>query len=55
MARRRMVRECIRAAIPGIRADDQPIESKRVTQSIGVEVVAIDQAIAWYREAVDIE
>jgi 2-methylisocitrate lyase-like PEP mutase family enzyme len=31
MAVRRMVRECIRAGIAGIRIDDQPIESKRAT------------------------
>src|SRR5580704_15016100 len=44
MAVRRMVRECIRAGIAGIRIDDQPIESKRKTQSAGVEVVPLDQA-----------
>src|SRR5215831_19612286 len=53
MAVRRMVRECIRAGIAGIRIDDQPIESKRATQSAGVEVVPLDQAIARYRAAVD--
>jgi 2-methylisocitrate lyase-like PEP mutase family enzyme len=55
MAVRRMVRECIRAGIAGIRIDDQPIESKRATQSTGVEVVALDQAIARYRAAVDMK
>ena len=55
MAVRRMVRECIRAGIAGIRIDDQPIESKRATQSAGVEVVALDQAIARYRAAVDMK
>ena len=55
MAVRRMVRECIRAGIAGIRIDDQPIESKRATQSVGVEVVALDQAIARYRAAVDMK
>ena len=39
MAVRRMVRECIRAGIAGVRIDDQPIEGKRRTQSAGVEVV----------------
>src|SRR5712671_7282669 len=39
MAVRRMVRECIRAGVGGIRIDDQPIEGKRKTQSAGVEVV----------------
>jgi 2-methylisocitrate lyase-like PEP mutase family enzyme len=52
MAVRRMVRECIRAGIGGIRIDDQPIEGKRKTQSEGVEVVPLDQAIARYRAAV---
>ena len=37
MAVRRMVRECIRAGIAGIRIDDQPIEGKRRTQSAGVK------------------
>jgi 2-methylisocitrate lyase-like PEP mutase family enzyme len=55
MAVRRMVRECIRAGIAGIRIDDQPIEGKRKTQSAGVEVVPLDQAIARYRSAVDMK
>src|SRR5262249_7147702 len=50
---RRMVRECIRAGIAGVRIDDQPIEGKRRTQSAGVTVVPIEQAIARYRAAVD--
>jgi 2,3-dimethylmalate lyase len=54
MAVRRMVRECIRAGIAGVRIDDQPIEGKRRTQSGGVMVVPLDQAIARYRAAVDI-
>jgi 2-methylisocitrate lyase-like PEP mutase family enzyme len=53
MAVRRMVRECIRAGIAGVRIDDQPIEGKRRTQSAGVEVVPLEQAIARYRAAVD--
>jgi 2-methylisocitrate lyase-like PEP mutase family enzyme len=53
MAVRRMVRECIRAGIAGVRIDDQPIEGKRRTQSAGVTVVSLDQAIARYRAAVD--
>jgi 2,3-dimethylmalate lyase len=53
MAVRRMVRECIRAGIAGIRIDDQPIEGKRRTQSAGVEVVPLEQAMARYRAAVD--
>jgi 2-methylisocitrate lyase-like PEP mutase family enzyme len=53
MAVRRMVRECIRAGIAGVRIDDQPIEGKRRTQSAGVRVVPVNQAIARYRAAVD--
>ena len=53
MAVRRMVRECIRAGIAGVRIDDQPIEGKRRTQSAGVTVVPVEQAVARYRAAVD--
>jgi 2-methylisocitrate lyase-like PEP mutase family enzyme len=53
MAVRRMVRECIGAGIAGVRIDDQPIEGKRRTQSAGVTVVPIEQAVARYRAAVD--
>jgi 2-methylisocitrate lyase-like PEP mutase family enzyme len=48
MAVRRLIRECIRHGIAGIRIDDQPIEGKRKTQSAGVEVAAnsdLDDAI----------
>lgn len=55
MAVRRMVRECIRAGIAGVRIDDQPIEGKRRTQSTGMEVVPLEQAIARYRAAVDMK
>src|SRR3984957_7513583 len=55
MAVRRMVRECIRRGISGVRIDDQPIEGKRKTQSAGVEVIPIEQAIARYRAAVDMK
>jgi 2-methylisocitrate lyase-like PEP mutase family enzyme len=55
MAVRRLVRECIRAGIAGIRIDDQPIEGKRKTQTAGVEVVPLEQAIARYRAAVDMK
>jgi 2-methylisocitrate lyase-like PEP mutase family enzyme len=55
MAVRRMVRECIRAGIAGVRMDDQPIEGKRRTQDAGVSVVPLDQAIARYRAAVDMK
>jgi 2-methylisocitrate lyase-like PEP mutase family enzyme len=55
MAVRRMIRECIRVGVSGIRIDDQPIEGKRKTQSAGVEVVPIEQAVARYRAAVDMK
>ncbi|HSD99564.1 MAG TPA: isocitrate lyase/PEP mutase family protein [Burkholderiales bacterium] len=55
MAVRRLVRECIRAGIAGVRIDDQPIEGKRRTQSAGVEVVPLAHAIARYRAAVDMK
>jgi 2-methylisocitrate lyase-like PEP mutase family enzyme len=55
MAVRRLVRECIHAGIAGIRIDDQPIEGKRKTQSAGMEVVPIEQALARYRAAVDMK
>ena len=53
MAVRRLVRESIHAGISGIRIDDQPIEGKRKTQDVGLEVVSMEQAIARYRAAVD--
>lgn len=55
MAVRRLVAECIRAGIAGIRIDDQPIEGKRRTQSAGLEVVPLEQALARYRAAVDMK
>jgi 2-methylisocitrate lyase-like PEP mutase family enzyme len=55
MAVRRLVRESIHAGLAGIRIDDQPIEGKRKTQSAGVEVVPIEQAVARYRAAVDMK
>ena len=55
MAVRRMIRDCIHAGIAGIRIDDQPIEGKRKTQSAGMEVVPLEQAIARYRAAVDMK
>jgi 2-methylisocitrate lyase-like PEP mutase family enzyme len=55
MAVRRMVRECIRAGIAGVRIDDQPIEGKRRTQTAGMEVVPLEQAIARYRAALDMK
>jgi len=42
MAVRRLVRECIRAGIAGVRIDDQPIEGKRRTQTAGVDWVQLE-------------
>jgi 2-methylisocitrate lyase-like PEP mutase family enzyme len=53
MAIRRLVTECIRAGLAGVRIDDQPIEGKRKTQDAGMEVVPLDLALARYRAAVD--
>ena len=36
----------------GIRIDDQPIEGKRATQTLGIEVVSRDAAVERYRAAV---
>ena len=55
MAVRRLVREAIHAGIAGVRIDDQPIEGKRRTQSAGMEVVPLEQAIARYKAAVDMK
>jgi 2-methylisocitrate lyase-like PEP mutase family enzyme len=55
MAVRRLVRESIHAGVSGIRIDDQPIEGKRRTQSAGLEVVPLEQAIVRYRAAVDMK
>ncbi|HEY9446427.1 MAG TPA: isocitrate lyase/PEP mutase family protein [Burkholderiales bacterium] len=55
MAVRRLITECIRAGISGVRIDDQPIEGKRRTQSAGLEVVPMEQALARYRAAVDMK
>ena len=55
MAVRRLVRECIEAGIAGLRIDDQPIEGKRRTQSAGIDVVPLEQAVARYRAAVDMK
>ena len=55
MAVRRLIREAIHAGHAGIRIDDQPMEGKRKTQTAGLEVVPIEQAIARYRAAVDMK
>jgi 2-methylisocitrate lyase-like PEP mutase family enzyme len=55
MAVRRLITECIRAGLAGIRIDDQPIEGKRSTQDAGLEVIPLEMAIARYRAAVDMK
>jgi 2,3-dimethylmalate lyase len=55
MAVRRLVAECIRAGLAGVRIDDQPIEGKRTTQDAGMEVVPLELAVARYRAAVDMK
>jgi 2-methylisocitrate lyase-like PEP mutase family enzyme len=50
---RRLVHECIRIGLGGIRLDDQAIEAKRMTQSSGIEVVSREAAVERYRAAVD--
>jgi 2-methylisocitrate lyase-like PEP mutase family enzyme len=50
---RRLVHECIRIGLGGIRLDDQAIEAKRSTQSGGIEIVSPDQAVERYRAAID--
>ncbi|GBD10520.1 2,3-dimethylmalate lyase [bacterium HR23] len=53
MAVRRMVRECIRRGVAGVRIDDQPIERKRGTGSAGIWVEDLDIVLARYRAAVE--
>jgi len=55
MAVRRLVAECIRAGLAGVRIDDQPIETKRTTQSAGMEVAPLEVVLARYRAAVDMK
>ena len=49
---RRLVHECIRIGLAGIRIDDQEIEAKRTTGNEGVVIVARDHAIERYQAAV---
>ena len=55
MAVRRMVRECIRAGIAEFASTTSRSRASVRTQSAGVEVVPLDQAIARYRAAVDMK
>jgi 2,3-dimethylmalate lyase len=49
---KRLVQECIRAGLAGVRIDDQAIETKRSTQMAGLEIVSPDDAVDRYRAAV---
>ena len=42
MAVRRLVEDCIKEGLAGIRIDDQPIEGKRGTGTAGMEVETLD-------------
>lgn len=50
---RRFVHESIRAGLAGVRIDDQPIESKRGTQSAGIQIVPREDAVVRYKAAVE--
>jgi 2,3-dimethylmalate lyase len=50
---RRLVHECIKIGLAGIRLDDQEIEAKRGTQSAGISVVSREQAVERYKAAVE--
>lgn len=49
---RRLVEESIDAGLAGVRIDDQPLETKRRTQSDGIEIVDRDGALRRYGAAV---
>lgn len=53
MAVRRLIEDCIREGLAGIRIDDQPIEGKRGTGTAGMEVESLEVVLARYRAAVD--
>ena len=55
IAVRRMIEDCIREGIAGVRIDDQPIEGKRGTGTAGMEVQSLDVVLTRYRSAVDRE
>jgi 2-methylisocitrate lyase-like PEP mutase family enzyme len=49
---RRLVRECIKIGLAGIRIDDQEIEAKRGTGSSGIVIVSREHAVERYQSAV---
>jgi 2-methylisocitrate lyase-like PEP mutase family enzyme len=50
---KRLVRDCIRIGLAGLRIDDQEIEVKRSTGSGGIQVVSREMAIDRYKAAVE--
>jgi len=50
---KRLVQECIRIGLAGLRLDDQEIEAKTSTGSKGIVVVSREQAVARYKAAVE--
>ena len=53
MAVRRMVEDCIKEGVAGVRIDDQPIEGKRGTGTAGMEVESLEVVLARYQAAVE--
>ena len=53
MAVRRMIEDCAREGVAGVRIDDQPIAGKRGTGTAGMEVQSLDVVLTRYRAAVD--
>lgn len=49
---RRLVRDCVREGLAGLRLDDQRVESKRRTQTAGILIADRETAISRYRAAV---
>src|SRR5579883_1369689 len=49
---RRLVEECIRAGLAGVRIDDQAIETKRSTQMAGLQIISPEDAVERYQAAV---
>ena len=49
---KRLVQECVKIGLAGIRIDDQEIEAKRGTGSSGIVIVSREQAVERYQAAV---
>lgn len=50
---KRLVKECVRIGLAGIRIDDQEIEAKRSTGSGGIRIVSREHAIERYKAAIE--